>query len=361
MRKITSFVALALTTSCLLTGCSMGKTSENTTASIKGSLVSTSAAELLKTAYNTTRNSNYNSNSYSRSSDSNSNSNSTYRYSGSGNYGSGSSNSNSTYGSNNYSSGNNYSYGKNYSYGDKYSNSNNSGSSDYSTLNGAQAADGTMNRYTPRSSVSSATQAKLDALETDYNKVKWGIVASPTGYENIVVSIAPYCQNGTLYTVIAITNLYDYDVEIDTTGTVKGLNGEDVGDFVIYEPCLGSGDTILYQTYCDDNTICETYWERFDVAPTSYSQAANWESDWSVGQDEYGYYEFYYYLYSNQNMCPGAVTALALDSEGYIRGYAQSYNSTEGTSCYDELRFYTKEFDEPVTDFAMFANPEVEN
>ena len=308
MRKITSFVALALTTSCLLTGCSMGKTSENTTASIKGSLVSTSAAELLKTAYNTTRNSNYNSNSYSRSSD-----------------------------------------------------SNNSGSSDYSTLNGAQAADGTMNRYTPRSSVSSATQAKLDALETDYNKVKWGIVASPTGYENIVVSIAPYCQNGTLYTVIAITNLYDYDVEIDTTGTVKGLNGEDVGDFVIYEPCLGSGDTILYQTYCDDNTICETYWERFDVAPTSYSQAANWESDWSVGQDEYGYYEFYYYLYSNQNMCPGAVTALALDSEGYIRGYAQSYNSTEGTSCYDELRFYTKEFDEPVTDFAMFANPEVEN
>lgn len=332
MRKITSFVALALTTSCLLTGCSMGKTSENTTASIKGSLVSTSAAELLKTAYNTTRNSNYNSNSYSRSSDSNSNSNSTYRYSGSGNYGSGSSNSNSTYGSNN-----------------------------YSTLNGAQAADGTMNRYTPRSSVSSATQAKLDALETDYNKVKWGIVASPTGYENIVVSIAPYCQNGTLYTVIAITNLYDYDVEIDTTGTVKGLNGEDVGDFVIYEPCLGSGDTILYQTYCDDNTICETYWERFYVAPTSYSQAANWESDWSVGQDEYGYYEFYYYLYSNQNMCPRAVTALALDSEGYIRGYAQSYNSTEGTSCYDELRFYTKEFDEPVTDFAMFANPEVEN
>lgn len=332
MRKITSFVALALTTSCLLTGCSMGKTSENTTASIKGSLVSTSAAELLKTAYNTTRNSNYNSNSYSRSSDSDSNSNSTYRYSGSGNYGSGSSNSNSTYGSNN-----------------------------YSTLNGAQAVDGTMNRYTPRSSVSSATQAKLDALETDYNKVKWGIVASPTGYENIVVSIAPYCQNGTLYTVIAITNLYDYDVEIDTTGTVKGLNGEDVGDFVIYEPCLGSGDTILYQTYCDDNTICETYWERFDVAPTSYSQAANWESDWSVGQDEYGYYEFYYYLYSNQNMCPGAVTALALDSEGYIRGYAQSYNSTEGTSCYDELRFYTKEFDEPVTDFAMFANPEVEN
>ena len=199
MRKITSFVALALTTSCLLTGCSMGKTSENTTASIKSSLVSTSAAELLKTAYNSTRRGNYN--SYSKSSDSNS----TYKYSGSGSYGSGSSNSNSTYGSNNYSSGNNYSYGKNYSYGDKYSDSNNSGSSDYSTLNGAQAADGTMNRYTPRSSVSSATQAKLDALETDYNKVKWGIVASPTGYENIVVSIAPYCQNGTLYTVPVVS------------------------------------------------------------------------------------------------------------------------------------------------------------
>ena len=81
-------------------------------------------------------------------------------------------------------------------------------------------------------------------------------------------------------------------------------------------------------------------------------------SDWAVTTDSDGYYQVDYTLYNeNTDIEPDYVWTLALDENGYVRGYAYSYDPTSGREISGTAPFYKDSFDETVTDIAFFANP----
>lgn len=61
---------------------------------------------------------------------------------------------------------------------------------------------------------------KLNTLGigTDYDKVKWGVQYTPDGMKGLLISVTPVLDGSTDYRLlIAMTNLYDTDIDIDAT------------------------------------------------------------------------------------------------------------------------------------------------
>ena len=202
-------------------------------------------------------------------------------------------------------------------------------------------------------------QKILNSLDTDYNKINWGVQYSPEGMEGIVISVTEYVDRSNLYElVVAITNLYDEDVTVDAKGICKGVKGEEVGTVSFYESALGPGNTVMKEIYCDNKPTGEIYWSQIKL-DNVFDKSAYWEADWNLTKDSDGYLEAQYTISSTTKMCPGTVTAVILDANGNVLMMATDFCSDEGKYGAGKVQFFSKGDDlggKPA-DIALFCNP----
>ena len=210
--------------------------------------------------------------------------------------------------------------------------------------------------------ISDEAKKILASLDTDYNKVNWGVQYSPTGMDGIVISVAPYVDSDSYYLAVAVTNLYGEDTTFSATGYAKGLSGQEIGSLSFYETAICPGNTVVKLIYCDDVPTGEIHWDEIEL-PNVYETSAYWESDWSLGTDADGYLKVDYTIMSNTTMMPGYVTGLVLDKKGNIVAAYQDYNSNKGSNASGIIKYYVKASNLSGTpsDVAMFCNPLEEN
>ena len=115
-----------------------------------------------------------------------------------------------------------------------------------------QTNNTTSSSSSTNSYISEEAQELLETIESDYSKVNWGVEYSPTGMDGIVISIAPYNDNGSNYLAIAVTNLYNTDTTFSAEGYAKGTSGQKVGNVLFYDTAIRPGNTIIKLLYCDD-------------------------------------------------------------------------------------------------------------
>lgn len=221
---------------------------------------------------------------------------------------------------------------------------------DYSDTDDDNSDSPTTARY-----LSAETQAALDSLDTDINKVKWGVQYSPTGMDHVVISITPYIEDDYYHLVMAITNLYYAPIIFDASGYAKGFNGENVADITIYESMIAPGNSAIVDIPCSDVPSGEIHWDVIET-PDSYLTDAYWESDWSIGKEDDNLV-LAYNIYSTDMFSPGYVYALALDENGYVIDCAYDYNIDEGTNVSGTIEFDNSQFNGKIVNVAFFANP----
>lgn len=198
---------------------------------------------------------------------------------------------------------------------------------------------------------------KLNTLGigTDYDKVKWGVQYTPEGMEGLLISVTPVLDGSTDYRLlIAMTNLYDTDIDIDATGYVYGEDDSNVADIGIYESCVGSGATIIEEVYCDSVTDGRIHWSSI-VAEESDCECVKSEADWNIYSDIGIIYIDYNLIYDGNCDEVGAVHALILDKDGYVIDYNYDYKVGNGKS--GTIPFYSCDTNSDISDAAIFMNP----
>ena len=225
-----------------------------------------------------------------------------------------------------------------------------------------QAPVQTPNKSMTNNTLSAKTQSILSSIDTDYNKINWGVVYSPFEDEGVVISIAPYSEGGTPGLVIGITNLYNKDVTFSGKGYAKNSSGGKVGDVYMFNSAIGSGSTIIQTVPCFDGVPTgEIHWDEIEL-PNCYEEYVPWEGDWSIKTDSYDNFVVDYKINSNKTMMPGYVTFMLLDSNGNILDVVDDYNSDKGTNTQGSVNTYSdiQDYGKAPADVAMFVNPVAE-
>ncbi|MBO6196536.1 MAG: hypothetical protein J6O03_03515 [Butyrivibrio sp.] len=199
-------------------------------------------------------------------------------------------------------------------------------------------------------------QKILNSLDTDYNKVNWGVQYSPTGMDGIVISVAPFMDGNSYYLLVAVTNLYGEDVTFSASGYPKGTDGQKIGSISFYENAIAPGNTVAKAIYCEEIPTGEIRWDEIEL-PNVFDKSAYWESDWGIKTDSDGYIEVPFTIYSDVNMMPGTVTAIILDSKGDILAVEDDFIMDEGKEVSGTIKLFKKELPGTPVDLAMFANP----
>ncbi len=198
---------------------------------------------------------------------------------------------------------------------------------------------------------------ELNSLETDFTKVTWGVIYTPGELDHLVVSCTPYMDGSSCYLIVALTNLYDEDITVSADAVCLGEDDQEIGDFTVFDEAIRPQSTVIHNVYCSDFPSGAIHWNTISLENV-YEESAYWEADWAVTTDSDGYYQVDYTLYNeNTDIEPDYVWTLALDENGYVRGYAYSYDPTSGREISGTAPFYKDSFDETVTDIAFFANP----
>ena len=203
--------------------------------------------------------------------------------------------------------------------------------------------------------LTASQKSALKALDTDYNKVNWGVQYSPAGMDGIIISVAPYYDDKYPYLLIAVTNIYNKDVTFSGKGSIKDKYGSEIGTASFYDVAIRPGNTVVRSVFCDGTPTGEIYWTDLEL-PQVFEESAYWESDWSLNTDLDGYYQVNYTILSNEYMCPGEVTAVLIDAYGNILAVAYDFNADEGKNVSGKIQYFKKEFSGKPADIAMFAN-----
>lgn len=208
--------------------------------------------------------------------------------------------------------------------------------------------------------LTSEQESIMSKLDSDYNKVNWGVQYSPKDMEGIVISVASYKHSDSPYLLIGITNIYDEDVTFSAKGYAKGKSGQEVADISFYEAAIRPGNTIVQSVYCDNTPTGEIHWDSIEL-PNVYETSTYWEGDWYLSTDSDGYCKVDYTVKSDDYMMPGYVTALLLDSTGNIIDAGYDYSTDKGYTLSDCIQFYEKDYNRKVVDVAMFSNPLIQD
>ena len=206
--------------------------------------------------------------------------------------------------------------------------------------------------------LSEEAQAAMDSLDTDYNKINWGVQYSLGDIEGIIISIAPYSDGYSDYLLVGITNLYDMDITISGEAYPKGLSGEQVGKSSIYDVCIGPANTAIHKIYCSDVPTGEIHWEDVEVSEVEYSRSVYWEADWSLEKDESENYIVNYIIDCAETIRGSQnVSAVILDAAGNVLAANDDYIYDKVTEASGTVKTYEREFDRTPADIALFVNP----
>lgn len=214
------------------------------------------------------------------------------------------------------------------------------------------------------STLNSEIQASLDALETDYAKVKWGVQYSISqDLPGVVISVTPSKGYFSNELVVAVTNLYDKDISFSGSAKAKDANDNIIGETFIYNSCIGSGNTIIDIIDCEDKVPDgRIQWSEVDIRE-ALGEYVPWEADYSAkGHLEDGYVTVDYSLYSaSGETCSGdLVILMLLDENGFVVGHTSDYvgDLAENEKYAGSVEIYGHEENLSLAkNLAIFANP----
>ena len=204
----------------------------------------------------------------------------------------------------------------------------------------------------------------LSSLETDYKLVKWGVTYSPIpDMPDFVVSVTPYISYDSYYVIVALTNLYDKDLEFSANVSALDAEGRAIGSTLIYHDAIGSGNTVIDVIGCDEGTPDgRIHWEDCELGESEFCKYVPWEADYRASGNAEDGITIDYELYSanNEEMNTDDVTILLLDEEGYvcdcvtdyIGGYLEAGEKYSGSV----ISFNDEEILKKVKKVAMFTN-----
>lgn len=188
------------------------------------------------------------------------------------------------------------------------------------------------------STLSADVEKAITSLTTDYNKVCWGSRYSPFADKpGVVISVTPCTVFGDEYgLIVAVTNLYDEDISFAGSGSALGRSGNVLGDTYIYNPCIGSGNTIIDVIACGTEEMPDgrIHWEDLDLSE-AIGKYVPWEADYSgSGNGKDGLININYEMYATYGTpCNGeAIYAVLLDENGFAVGVASDYASSIGAN-----------------------------
>lgn len=201
-------------------------------------------------------------------------------------------------------------------------------------------------------------RAALDALDTDYAKVYWGVEYSVPTMEGVVVSVTPCFSESEKKLIVAFTNLYGYDITLEAEGTAKDESGNAIGKIHLYETAIGTGQSVIQSVYCSGIPDGRIHWDSFLCKESESDRYAYWESDWTIMGDNDGNMVIPYRITGAQEMQGRHVWALLLDKNGFVLDCYEDYNDSTGTTIDGVIKTYRTD-GSGIDDLAFFANPKI--
>ena len=208
------------------------------------------------------------------------------------------------------------------------------------------------------SHLDSDVKEKLDALDTDYSKVNWGVQYSPFEDEpGLVISVAPYVDEyGTYKLIVGITNLLDTPITFSGGAEAKGKDESIVGETYIYEDSLGVGNTVIEIISCDDIPDGRIHWTDLKMQEGD-SRYIPWEADWELlNGDDKSEIIFKYNLYANEPFVAGYIYGLALDQDGNVVYVFDAYEDELTSNLTGSVTTYEDLSARGLKDVALFSN-----
>ena len=217
----------------------------------------------------------------------------------------------------------------------------------------------------PYASLSPEVGKVLSTIESDYSKIRWGVIYPLSEqYPGVVVSISPYDTDPYHYLAVAVTNVHS--VEVTFTGSMEAKSDDSsvIGMGSFYEEHLGPGQTIISLLYCGTDKLPDgrIHWSDVQIKKAEDDRYIPWEADWSLSKSP-GYRSAKAELaVTGDGGDPHLkkVDGLLIDDKGFILSGAEAYvydiKPQEGRIS-TELEFYATEHAlERISDMAVFAN-----
>lgn len=205
----------------------------------------------------------------------------------------------------------------------------------------------------------------LDTLETDYNKVNWGVEYSIfEDSPGVVASVSLYSDDYSNYLVLGITNLYNENIDISANIGAYNKKGDIKGDSFVYEPVIGTGSTVIYTIYCGEEIPDgRIKWEDCELYSANKEKAyIPWEMDYNVKPSNNSLNVEYEMMATDKKSLPECtVQFMFLDKEGNILAIQNDYINKKvksGKTYKGSLSTYVgKDNINKVKQLAVFANP----
>lgn len=135
--------------------------------------------------------------------------------------------------------------------------------------------------------VSDDVKERLEALDSDYNKVNWDYVTTPFDDEDIVIStvVAKWGVNYTVF--VAATNLHDEQYDIDVDGILKDTSGSEIEDEEVYVSgySIGPGNTIITKIDTTEATDGEIEWDDDDIHEAYRDEFCPFSIEWTMPEN----------------------------------------------------------------------------
>lgn len=211
---------------------------------------------------------------------------------------------------------------------------------------------------TTSSYLSDEAERTIQSLETDYNKINWGVRYTPgEGLEGLVISVAPFVDDySTPYLIVAFTNIYDKPLTVNASGYAKGLDGSNIGSISMFTDTLGIGSTYCCKFFLSDIPSGEIHWDSIEPSFSS-KEATYWEADYS-GTGGNGTVNIDYNIYTKDDAKLGDVQVITVDFAGNVTGFASSYDSGAAAKLFSgSVTINGNAASTQGGDVAIFANP----
>ncbi len=204
----------------------------------------------------------------------------------------------------------------------------------------------------------------LANLQTDYNKINWGVSYSlDEQLPYLVVSIAPYVVYDEIHLLIGFTNLYNDNISLSGEAVALGADDAEIGSTYIYTGAIGGGNTVLADINCgDQKPDGRIRWKEITSETDTLTTYVPWEADWAIEDhisDSYLTVNYEFYGAGGQAIVPGEVNFVLLDEQGNVLAKDMTYLGDEVAAgekyAGSEDIYSDKELLSATKDMAIFA------
>ena len=204
----------------------------------------------------------------------------------------------------------------------------------------------------------------LANLQTDYNKINWGVSYSlDEQLPYLVVSIAPYVVYDEIHLLIGFTNLYNDNISLSGEAVALGADDAEIGSTYIYTGAIGGGNTVLADINCgDQKPDGRIRWKEITSETDTLTTYVPWEADWTIEDhisDSYLTVNYEFYGAGGQAIVPGEVNFVLLDEQGNVLAKDMTYLGDEVAAgekyAGSEDIYSDKELLSATKDMAVFA------